>query len=173
MFPGIARSGVTAPSYLWAAPAQVTALQCPTKCSAGYSPEGHSWTCLHTHTDTHRLRLTCRHRNTHTERHICTDTHTHTHDVLGRLQSRGLQSRTCLDTRIETQAHTGSSLWGCAHTQTRTQTHTHTDTHTLNVLGGFHCLEAARSASAHAPLEAPPTPGCRSTPPHSAWRPPL
>lgn len=101
MLPRTARGGVTVPSRVWAAPAQVAALQCPTMWSAGFSPGGHIQTRLDTHTQrgTHRL--------------IHTDTHTHTHDVLS----------------------------------------------------GFHCLHAPRSAGPHAPPEAPSTLGCRCAAP--------
>ena len=130
MFPGIARSGVTAPSYLWAAPAQVTALQCPTKCSAGYSPEGHSWTCLHTHTDTHRLRLTCRHRNTHRETHMHRHTHTHTRCARQATVQGVAESDMSGHTYRDTGTHRLQSVGLCTHTDTHADSHTHRHTHT-------------------------------------------
>lgn len=50
------------------------------------------------------------------------------------------------------------------HTHRHAHRLTRTQTHTLNVLSGSRCLDAARSANPHAPLEAPSTLGCRSTP---------
>ena len=100
--------------------------------------------------------------------------HTHTHTRCARQATvQGVaESDMSGHTYRDTGTHRLQSVGLCTHTDTHADSHTHRHT-LLNVLSGFHCLEAARSASAHAPLEAPPTPGCRSTPPHSAWRPPL
>ena len=143
VFPGTARSGVTAPSCVWAAPAHVTSLQRPTMCSAGYSAggtAGHGWTRAQTHTDSDSYTDTHRHTHTrtqtHTDTHRLTQTQTQTdterHTRIQTHRLRLIHRHTCTQTHTDSDSYIDTHMHTDSYTQIhrQRQTHTETDTHT-------------------------------------------